>query len=384
MPRSDLTFISQPVTRRDFVKKGALALGSLGVGSIFVEGLLAGCGDNTSTAASGITAGSSATTTAAGAGSPTTKAAATGPLQDVNWRLGWLAGGQQAGEYLALDRGYYKSAGINLTVQPGGPNLDSISLVANNSAMIGQTSSSPALILAVGSGIPVKAFASALQKHPFAYFSLKDKNITSPKDFIGKRIGIQGTSRPLIDALLAKNNIPTDQVKIQVIGGDLLPLVNGQVDVASAWVIDQAQAKALPPNGYNVLLLWDTGIQLYANPYFAKEETITKNPQLLASFLDATARGWDEAFADPEAAIAAVMKNVQGLDKDIEVKTVKSMVDFSYNQATKENGWGWMDMAIWQNNIDTYTQLNLLKKPLKAADAASLDILKLTPNRPKK
>ncbi len=382
MPRSDLTFITQPVTRRDFVKKGALALGSLGVGSIFIEGLLAGCGDNTATSASGITAGSAATS-AASAGSSTTKAAA-GPLQDVNWRLGWLAGGQQAGEYLAIERGYYKSGGINLTVQPGGPNLDSISLVANNSAMIGQTSSSPALILAIGSGIPVKAFASALQKHPFAYFSLKDKNITSVKDLIGKRIGIQGTSRPLIDALLAKNNIPADQVKIQVIGGDLLPLVNGQVDVASAWVIDQAQAKALPANGYNVLLLWDTGIQLYANPYFAKDETITKNPQLLASFLDATARGWDEAFADPEAAVAAVMKNVQGLDKDIEVKTVKSMVDFSYNQTTKENGWGWLDMTVWQNNIDTYSQLKLLQKPLKAADAASLDILKLTPNRPKK
>lgn len=358
---SDVTLVAGRPDRRDFLRNAALGAAALGVGAASLEALLAACGGTGSTAS-----------------------ASAAPVRDVSWRLGWLAGSQQAGEYVAIDKGYFKQAGINLTVQPGGPNLDSVALVASGSAAIGQISSSPSLILARSQGIPVKAFASALQKHPFAWFSLKKDNIQSPKDWAGKKIGIQGTARPLLNAVVAKYGLNPSSFETVVIGGDMLPLINGQVQAASAWVIDSIQTAALPAGGYSTMLLWDLGIQLYANPYFATDDTIKNSKQMLEGFVTAAGKGWEYAFANPDEAVDIVMKYVQGLKKPTEVQTVKNMEPFTWSAATKQKGFGTMDLPLWQNQINIYADLKLLKGPVQPGDVATLDILNGSPDRPKK
>ena len=358
---SEVTLVASQPSRRDFLRNTALGAAAVGAGALALDAFLAACGGTGASSSGGAT-----------------------QVQDVNWRLGWLAGSQQAGEYVAIDKGYFKQAGINLTVQPGGPNLDSVSLVASGSAAIGQISSSPSLILARSQGIPVKAFASALQKHPFAWFSLKKDNITSPKDWVGKKIGIQGTARPLLNAVVAKYSLNPDSFQTVVIGGDTLPLVNGQVQAASGWVIDSTQTAALPAGGYNVMLLWDLGIQLYANPYFATDDTVKNNKKMLEAFVTAAGKGWEYAFAHPDESVDIVMKYVQGLKKEVEVQTVKNMEPFTWSAATKQHGFGTMDLSLWQNQIKTYSDLKLLKGPVQPSDVATLDILNGSPDRPKK
>lgn len=357
---SSVTLIVNQPSRRDFLRNAAVGAAAVGMGAAGLEAFLTACG-----------------------GSPTTTS---GPatLQDINWRLGWLAGSQQAGEYVAIEKGYFKQAGINLTVQPGGPNLDSVSLVASGSATIGQISSSPSLIIARSQGIPVRAFASALQKHPFAWFSLKKDNITSPKDWVGKKIGIQGTARPLLNAVVAKYNLDPKSFETVVIGSDTVPLVSGQVQTASGWVIDSIQTAALPPGGYNTMLLWDLGIQLYANPYFATDDTIKNNKKMLEGFVTACGKGWEYAFAHREEAVDIVMKSIQGLKKEVEVTTVKLMEPFTWNEATKQHGFAIMDLSRWQDQIKTYDDLKLLKGSVQPTDVATLDILNGSPDRPKR
>ncbi|HKA10154.1 MAG TPA: ABC transporter substrate-binding protein [Candidatus Dormibacteraeota bacterium] len=357
---STVTFVANQPTRRNFLKTAALGAAAVGAGAASLEAMLAACGG----------AAPSASSTAA-------------PVQDVNWRLGWLAGSQQGGEFVAIEKGYFKQAGINLVVQPGGPNLDSVSLVANGSATVGQISSSPSLILARAHGIPVRAFASALQKHPFAWFTLKKDNITSPRDWVGKKIGIQGTARPLLNAVVAKYNLNPDSFQTVVIGSDTLPLVNGQVQAASGWVIDSAQEAALPANGYDVMLLWDLGIQLYANPYFATDDTIKNNKKMLEGFVTAAGKGWEYAFAHQDEAIDIVMRHVQGLKRDQELATLKSMPPFTWNAATRQHGFGTMDLTLWQKQIDLYVSLKLIDKSFPASDIATVDILNGAPDRPK-
>lgn len=359
MRSSTVTLVVNRPSRRDFLGRVALGAAAAGAGAAGLEALLAACGGTAST----------------------TGGAAT--VQDINWRLGWLAGSQQAGEFVAIDRGYFKQAGINLVVQPGGPNLDSVSLVANGSATVGQISSSPSLILARAHGIPVKAFASALQKHPFAWFTLKKDNISSPRDWPGKSIGIQGTARPLLNAVVAKYNLNPDSFKTVVIGSDTLPLVNGQVQAASGWVIDSSQEAALPPGGYNVMLLWDLGIQLYANPYFATDDTIKSSKTMLEGFVTAAGKGWEYAFAHPDEAVDIVMKHIQGLKRDQELATVKSMPPFTWNASTRQHGFGTMDLSLWQKQIDLYVSLRQIDRSFPATDVATLDILNGAPDRPK-
>src|SRR5271155_3346709 len=129
-------------------------------------------------------------------------AAATAAL---NMQLGWLGGGNQLGEACAHQLGYFTEEGLDFHIQPGGPNNDGIAIVASGRYEIGEVSSSPSLMLAVSQDIPIRCFAVSAQKHPYAFFSLKQNPVRSPADFRGKKVGIQATGQILLRALLAKN-----------------------------------------------------------------------------------------------------------------------------------------------------------------------------------
>src|SRR4029453_6238055 len=90
----------------------------------------------------------------------------------VNMQLGWLANDNQLGEIVAKRLGYFDEEKIDFAIQPGGPSIDGVAIVASGRFEIGQVSSSPSLLLAASQGIPVKCFAVGAQQHPYSYFSL--------------------------------------------------------------------------------------------------------------------------------------------------------------------------------------------------------------------
>ncbi|GAC1324914.1 MAG: ABC transporter substrate-binding protein [Chloroflexota bacterium] len=302
--------------------------------------------------------------------------------QPVSLRLGWLANSQYAGDFVALDKGYFKEQGVDVKIDPGGPNIDPVSLTASGSNTIGNVSSIAAMFLARSQGVPVKAFATALQRHPFAFISTKDKNIKTPQDFVGKKIGIQATARPLIDAVIAKYNLPRDQVQISVIGSDTTPLKTGQVDVITAWVIDAPQMAAIGVDAAP-LLLWDMGIHLYAFTYFTTDDVLKNKADVMANFVRASAKGWAYAAQNPDEATDITLKYGQDLKRDLELQTWKLEAPFMWSDLTKERGWGWMDQQVWDDAIKVYSDLGQLKNPITSADAMTQDVLNRVTDRPK-
>jgi NitT/TauT family transport system substrate-binding protein len=355
--------MNNPMTRRTLLRNGGL----LSVVTL-AGGVLAACSSP-----------STATSTAVPA-KPTQ--AAPVQTQEVSMRLGWLANSQYAGDFVALDKGYFKERGIDLRVDPGGPNIDPVSLTASGSNTIGNVSSIAAMFLARSQGIPVKAFATALQRHPFAFITLKDKNIHGPQDFVGKKIGIQATARPLIDAVIAKYNLPRDQVQITVIGSDTTPLKTGQVDVITGWVIDAPQMAAVGPDAVP-LLLWDMGIHLYAFAYFTTDDVLKGKFDMLTNFVAASAKGWDYAAKNPDEATDISLKYGKDLKRDLELQTWKLEAPFMWSDVTREKGWGWMDAQVWDDAIKVYGDLGLLKNPITSADAMTQDVLGRVGDRPK-
>jgi NitT/TauT family transport system substrate-binding protein len=376
--------MARAVSRRELLRAG----GSLAL-LTFGTGLLAACAP----AAQPSPPAAKPTEAAKPAEKPAAPAAAPAPTaptqtapaktEEISMRLGWLANSQYAGDFSALEKGFYKERGINLRVDPGGPNIDPVSLTATGSNTIGNVSSIAAMFLARSNGLPVKAFATALQRHPFAFISLKPSNINSPQDFVGKKIGIQATARPLIDAVIAKYDLPRDQIQIQTIGSDTVPLKTGQVDVITGWVIDAPQMEAVGPDA-NPLLLWDMGIRLYAFTYFANEDVVKDRSDMLANFVEASARGWEYAADHPDEATDFALKYGKDLKRDLELETWKRETPFLWSDRTKESGWGWMDTQIWDDAIKVYSDLGLMKTPITSADAMTQDILKRVDDRPKR
>jgi NitT/TauT family transport system substrate-binding protein len=276
--------------------------------------------------------------------------------QTINLQLGWLAGNNQIGEVSARHMGYFEEEKLNIVIQPGGPSIDGVAIVASGRHEIGQVSSSPSLMLAASQKIPVKCFASGLQQHPYAYFSLPKKPVRSPKDLVGKKVGVQATAKILLSALLKKHGIAEKDLEIVIIGSEMTPILTGQTDVVSGWITNTTTLKPLGADRID-LRLWDTGVRLYALPLYATKDTLEKKPDMLAAFLRATSRGWEYAYKNTEKAVDLLIKDYPNLTRADEIEGVKALMGFAFNENTKTNGWGAFDPAIWQEQIALYDGL---------------------------
>ncbi|PYN75629.1 MAG: nitrate ABC transporter substrate-binding protein [Candidatus Rokuibacteriota bacterium] len=303
---------------------------------------------------------------------------ARGATTDVTFQLGWIMSNGQIGEVVARSLGYFEAEQINLKITPGGPNVDGVAIVASGSAQAGNLSSSPSLMLARAGGLPVKCFAVGYQEHPFTYFSLPKKPIRSPHDMIGKKIGTQGTARILLRALLVKHKIKESDVQVVVMGSDMMPLMTGQVDAVSGWLTNVSALRPLGPERID-LRLWDAGIQLYANLYYATDETLQKHPDVLARFTRAAARGWQYTHQNPEKAVDLLVKAYPNLDRDAELDAIKPVLGFSFTKTTAAKGWGTMEPGVWEQQLRVYDELQQFKGPApKVTDVMTESVLQTT------
>jgi NitT/TauT family transport system substrate-binding protein len=296
----------------------------------------------------------------------------------INMQLGWLIGGNQLGEVVAKKLGYFEAEDIDFQIQPGGPSIDGVAIVASGRFELGQVSSSPSLMLAVSQGLPIKCFAVGIQKHPYTFFSLKKNPIRAPRDMVGKKIGIQATGVILLRALMAKNKIAEKDVTIVTIGADMSPLMTGQVDAVTGWLTNTTALKVLGAERVD-MTLWDTGVQLYALPYYATTKTLQTQGDALAGFLRAAAKGWAWADKNRDQAVDLLVKEYPNLDRGDERAAADVMLGYSFGDTARAQGWGTMDPANWQEQIALYSDLGqFTARTPKVDEVITLDLLKAT------
>lgn len=293
--------------------------------------------------------------------------AATAPksLKTVKYQLSWTPDEGVIGEVVAAKKGFFAEEGLKLEIVPGGPNNDGVAPVAAGKADIGLASSSPSIMLAVSQGIPIQTFASTLQKHPYAYFSLPDTPLSSAADFKGKTVGVPATGKDLVKALLLVNHMSVDDLKtIKPVSFEVTPLLQHRVDIWGGWLTDIKQL-ALLPAGYHSLSLWDAGVKLYSGLYFANPRFLKDNASEAEAFVRAAAKGWmytrdhpaeaAQIFVDayPDAEGKATAKSTE--------ESLKVLLSYMFTESADQNGWGAMDPAIWEQQISTWKQTGQFK-----------------------
>ncbi len=286
---------------------------------------------------------------------------------DVVLQLGWLPGANQIGEVVAERLGYYLQESLQFRIAAGGPSIDGVSVVASGSASLGQVSSSPSIMLAVSQDIPIQCFATCLQKHPYCFFSLKRNPVRSVSEIRNKRVGISSTAAVLLKAMLANAKIPESSVEVVPIGADLSPLLTGQVDVISGWSTNVSALRVLGADRVD-LQLWDTGIHLYALPYYATLETLKTHFYSVVGFLRATARGWNFAREHMDEAANLLVKQYPTLNWNDERAAIEALMGFAFSGRAATEGWGAMDADIWKEQIALYTQLQQFTNHIPTAD----------------
>jgi len=298
--------------------------------------------------------------------------AASAPAQTpkpMKLTLNFLAGGPQAGFMYAKKLGYYKDAGIDLTIEEGKGSATTAQQVATNQTDVA-FADAPAAMQIRSKGAPVKIVAPILQTNGFAIISIEGSGINTPKDLLGKRLAVQpGTAQTtLLDAILAENKI--DKTKLEIVNIDPAALVGALLEKKVDAILAGAdfQSVQIRDRGFKVkdILYRDVGVPTVGLSIIARDDRLKADADLYKRFVAASLKGWDEARKNPDAAAAAVIEQFPAVTKEQITKQLK--VDLDLICAPGATALGRVPDKNWQITFDLMTTYLSLPKDKPIGD----------------
>ena len=288
-------------------------------------------------------------------------AAAAHAQTPVKFALDWRFEGPAAPYFVALDKGYYKAEGLDVTIDTGNGSTEAINRAASGAYqfVFGDINTlvrfrdNPA-------NKKLKMVAIIYNAPPFAIVSLKKAGISKPKDLEGKTLGAPAADGAYAQwpAFVRKNGIDTSKVKIENVGFPVREpmLVEGKVDAITGFSFSSymnLRGRGIAQDEINVMLMRNLGLELYGNGIIVDAEYAAKNPKIVQGFIRATLKGWQDTIADPKAAMPALMKRNNILNDGTEFVRLKMAID--QNVLTPEvlaNGFGGVDVKRLTRSIE--------------------------------
>ena len=285
----------------------------------------------------------------------------------VTVRLKWFNQAQFAGFYVAQEKGDYKAAGLDVNIQPGGPDFPAVQMITGGNEQFGVTGADQILI-ARSKGVPVVALAVIYRRNPFVLFSLAKSGIKTPADYIGKKVGVKigGNEELIYRAVLAKAKIDKSQLTEIPVKFDMTPLLTGDIDVWPGYLINEVLAAKEKGFDVNIVHPSDYGIDLYADTLFTTEAMLKEKPDVVRNFVAATLKGWNTAIAAPEEAAKITLKYGDKLNYEHELAMVNASVPLLKPDSKPV---GYMDQAGWSSAQQLLLDAGFQKGPVDIAKA---------------
>lgn len=282
----------------------------------------------------------------------------------VRLQLSWLHSVQFAGSYIALERGWWQDAGLDVSLLAGGPNAPVEPPVVSGTALVG-ISAADYTAAAVEEGAPFRIIGVAMQKNPFVIASLPANRVATPADLAGKRIGMALANTPVLQALCTLNDVDIDAIEIVPTQYSAQPLLAGEVDCLLCWETDLPVAMAMQGIESTTMLMADHGYSVHSQTYIATEESLAERRAELVALMAGEARGWDAYRQDTDAAAALTlaMHPDAGLDLETQKLQARRQVPLMFSELTEEHGFGWWTDDTVAANIETLALLGRAVTP---------------------
>jgi ABC-type nitrate/sulfonate/bicarbonate transport system substrate-binding protein len=212
--------------------------------------------------------------------------------------------------------------------------------------------------------VPVVAIAEEYLKSGVVQFSLKEKGITKPQDYIGKKVGlIPGSDTGTVyEALMAKEGIDRKKITEVPIGFDLTPLFSGAIDVSTVgYVSNQPVVAQTKGYGINIIDPHDYGIRPGGNVVFTTEKALREKRPQLKRFLRAMVDAIELSQQMPdEEVVDIVLKYNPKLEKASEVRVWQVTKDQLLSKDPSRTGI--MPAETWAQTADLFSRFGPLKQ----------------------
>ncbi len=236
----------------------------------------------------------------------------------VKLQLKWVTQAQFAGYYVAQAKGYYKDAGLDVTIMSGGPDINPEQVLAGGGADV-IVDWMPSALASREKGAHVVNIAQPFKRSGLMLACRKETGITKPEDFKGKTVGVWfgGNEYPLL-SWMGQLKLPTaggaDGVTLMKQGFNVDPFLQKQADCISVMSYNeypQILEAGVKAEDVVVFNYTDFGVNNLEDGLYVEEDKL-KDPAFvttMAKFVKASMKGWDEARKDPASAVKAVLEN---------------------------------------------------------------------------
>ncbi len=281
------------------------------------------------------------------------------PLEKVRLQLKWTHQFQFAGYYAALEKGYYRDAGLDVELIEAEPGVDPVATVLQGKAEYGVGTSN--LLLARAAGKPVVVLGVIYQHSPLMLVARNDVGVGDIHDLATKPIMVAPEEE---DIYAYFKNEGVDPAKLKIIqhSFDLNDLINNKVPAISAYSTDEPFRLRAAGVGFIEFSPREGGIDFYGDNLFTSEQQIRDHPDQVRAFRAASLRGWDYAVTHQDEIVDLILRKYnRGRSREQLAFEAQQTVRLMHPDLIEV---GYMNPGRWQHISDTYEELGMLPHPV--------------------
>ena len=289
-------------------------------------------------------------------------------LTRIRLPMGYIPNIQFAPFYVAIEKGYFRDAGIEVDFDYKFE-TDGVALVGAGELPFAVVSGEQVL-LARAQGLPVVYVAAWYQQYPVSVVAKSELGIVIPQDLKGRKIGLPGlfgANYVGLRALLHEAGLEESDVTLDSIGFNQVELMAaGEQDIVVGYAANepiQLRAQGVAITEVRVAEY----VQLASNGILSSETVIAENPELVRAFVRAFLKGLEDTIANPEEAFSiseSYIPNFADLDADVQ----KQVLETSIEQWKTERP-GYSDLQAWENMQNVLLEMAFIPEEMDLSKA---------------
>jgi PAS domain S-box-containing protein len=276
-------------------------------------------------------------------------------LEKATVQLKWLHHFQFAGYYAALEKGFYREAGLDVTLIEGGPDVEVESVVAEGRAHFGVGTS--AVLLHRARGMDLVVLGQVFQHSAATLLTPRRTGIQSVADMAGRKFMYSGQDGDIM-ALLKKNGIDESRIIKLFHLGDPRDLIIGRAEVLIAYSFNEPFILEQAGEAYLTFSPLTYGFDFYGDNFFTTRMLVDRRPEFVRAFREATLRGWKYALAHKsEIADLILARYSREKSKEwllFEANRIEALIQPELVEL------GYQSQSRWQHIYDTFVGLGML------------------------
>ena len=275
----------------------------------------------------------------------------------ITLQLKWLPQAQFAGYYVAQAKGYYKDAGLDVTIKPGGPDISPVQVIAGKSADV-VVNWMPDALAAREAGVPLVNVAQVFDKSGLMLTCKKSSGVSTPKDLKGKTLGVWfgGNEYPFLNWMSKLGYKPDTDIKVLKQGFNVDPLLQNQAACISTMIYNeywQIVDAGVKESDLTTFFYEEQGVASLEDGLYVLESSLKDKAFVakMAKFLKASFKGWNDAVKNPaEAAKIVVEADTSGsANLAVQKRQMENVAKLISNANTPKIGY--LDPAAYKRTV---------------------------------